>query len=212
VGRLFGNKLLVLNTSSAREWKFIFMGAGYVTGVNAEMVTQDLDASDQRSFIEKGIPAVQFFSGAHRDYHRPSDTVDKIDAAGLVKVAFFVREGVVYLAEREEPLTFMGKTTAAKGRPSSAKKQGGRRVTTGSMPDFSYNGEGVRLADVPKDSPAGKAGLVKGDILTALGKTEIKNMRDYANALGQYKSGDTAEVTFLRDGNEKKAKIKLIER
>jgi hypothetical protein len=213
VGRLFGNKLLVLNTSSAREWKFIFMGAGYVTGVNAEMVTQDLDASDQRSFIEKGIPAVQFFSGAHRDYHRPGDTADKIDAAGLVKVASFVREGILYLAEREEPLSFQGKAALPKGHPSMKKMgHGVRSVTTGSMPDFGYNGKGVRLADVPKDSPAAKAGLQKGDVIIAMGKTKIKDLRDYASVLKQHKPGDILEVTYKRDDKEKKAKIKLMER
>ena len=213
VGRLFGNKLLVLNTSSAREWKFIFMGAGYVTGVDAEMVTQDLDASDQKSFIENGIPAVQFFSGAHRDYHRPTDTVDKIDPAGLVKVAAFVREGILYLAEREEPLTFQGKAALPAGHPSIKKMQhSGRRVSTGSMPDFGYNGKGVRLADVPKDSPAGKAGLLKGDVIIGMDKTKIKDLRDYANVLKEHQPGDILHVTYLRGGKENKAEIKLEER
>ncbi len=213
VGRLFGNKLLVLNTSSAREWKFIFMGAGYVTGVNAEMVTQDLDASDQKSFIEKGIPAVQFFSGAHRDYHRPSDTVDKIDPAGLVKVAAFVREGILYLADRKEPLTFQGKTKLPASHPSVEKmSHGTRRVSTGSMPDFGYNGKGVRLADVYKDSPAAKAGLQKGDVIVVMAGTKIKNLRDYANVLKQHKAGDFLKVTYLREGKKRQAKIKLAER
>jgi Zn-dependent M28 family amino/carboxypeptidase len=61
VGRLFGNKLMVLNSNTAREWKFIFMGTDFTTGIPTELVTQDLDASDQRSFIEKGIPGVQLF-------------------------------------------------------------------------------------------------------------------------------------------------------
>jgi len=61
----------VLSSNSAREWRFIFMGAGYVTGVESEMVTQDLDASDERSFIAAGVPGVQFFAGAHEDYHKP---------------------------------------------------------------------------------------------------------------------------------------------
>ena len=209
VGRLGENKLLVINSSSAREWKFIFMGASYVTGVDAEMVTQDLDASDQVSFIEAGIPAVQFFSGAHRDYHRPTDTVDKIDAAGLVKVATFVREGILYLSEREEPLAFQGQDKKAAKKPG---KQGERRVTTGTMPDFSFSGEGVRIADLSPDSPAVKAGLQKGDVIIKLGEHKVTSLRDYSNALKSYSPGDEVTLIYLRDGKQLSTKIKLAAR
>ena len=208
VGRLGKNKLLVLNSSTARDWKFIFMGAGYVTGVESEMVTQQLDASDQGSFIAAGIPAVQIFSGAHRDYHRPTDTADKIDPAGLVKVAAFTREAIAYLAERDTPMPFTG---TASGHPHSRPKTGGatRSVTTGSMPDFSYTGSGVRIADAGKDSPAARAGLQKGDIIIQLGTAKITTLRDYANALKHYKPGDETVIKYLRDGKEQSAKIKL---
>ena len=208
VGRLGKNKLMVLNSSTARDWKFIFMGAGYVTGVESEMITQQLDASDQGSFIAAGIPAVQIFSGAHRDYHRPSDTIDKIDPSGLVKTAAFTREAIAHLAERENPMPFTGKVSA---HPASRRKTSGstRSVTTGSMPDFSYTGKGVRIADAGTDSPAAKAGLQKGDIIIQLGETKIASLRDYANALKNYKSGDEAIIKYLRAGKEQTAKIKL---
>ncbi len=209
IGRLGENKLLVLNSSSAREWKFIFMGASYVTGVESEMVTQDIDASDQRSFIEIGIPGVQFTSGANKDYHRPTDTPGKIDADGMVKVATFAREGVLYLADRLEPLSFTGqiKTETAKPQPA-----GERKVTTGSMPDFSFSGEGVRIADLSPDSPAAKAGMQKGDIIIKLGENKIVNLGGYSQALTKYKPGDIAEITYMRDGKENKTKIELIAR
>ena len=208
VGRLGKNKLLVLNSSTARDWKFIFMGAGYVTGVESEMVTQQLDASDQGSFIAAGIPAVQIFSGAHRDYHRPTDTVDKIDASGLVKVAAFTREAITYLAERDTPMPFTGK---ASGVPHSRPKTGGatRSVTTGSMPDFSYTGSGVRITDAGTDTPAAKAGLQKGDVIIGLDTMEIKTLRDYANALKKYKPGNEVNIIFLRDGHKEKTKLIL---
>lgn len=209
VGRLFENKLMVLNTASAREWKFIFMGAGYVTGVEAEMVTQDLAASDQVAFIEAGIPGVQFFSGAHADYHRPSDTSDKIDSAGMVKVASFVREGILYLAEREEPLSFSGiKMQTSKGM----KKVEGRSAGTGSMPDFAYSGEGVKLGAVSEGSAAEKAGLQKGDIVIKLGEYKVSNLRDYSNAMKSYQPGDEIEVVYLREEKENSIKIVLSER
>lgn len=209
VGRLFDKKLLVLNTSSAREWKFIFMGAGYVTGVDAEMVNQNLDASDQMAFIEAGIPAVQFFSGAHADYHRPTDTFEKIDAAGMVKVASFVREAILYLADRKEPLTFVN---IKKPVLKKNANRGVRRSSTGSVPDFSFSGSGVKLAAVNKQSPADKAGLKKGDIIIKFGKNKITDLKDYSDALKGYKPGDKVKVIYLRNGKEYVAEIVLSER
>ena len=188
------------------------MGVGYVTGVEAELVTQELDASDQVSFIRAGIPGVQFFSGAHRDYHSPGDTADKIDAAGLVKVAAFVREALVYLTDREEPLTFTGKAGAPISVKSKPAHSGGRRASTGSMPDFAYSGKGVLLQSVASNSPAEKAGLKAGDIIVKFGKYEIANLREYSNALKNFQPNDTVEVEYLRDGKTYKTNITLGER
>ena len=210
VGRLGNKKLLVLNSSTAKEWRYIFMGIGYVTGVESEMVPQQLDASDQGSFIAAGIPAVQIFSGAHRDYHRPTDTADKIDAAGLVKVATFSREALQYLAEREEPLTVTIKPGSFTAKRHSSKSV--RRVTTGAMPDFTFAGSGVRLAEVPKDTPAGKAGLQKNDIIIQFGKFKVHNLRQYAEAMKKFNPGDTVPVRFLRAQKERETKVTLKER
>ena len=207
VGRLFGKKLLVLSSNSAREWKFIFMGAGYVTGVESEMVTQDLDASDQRSFIDAGVPGVQIFSGANEDYHKPSDTPDKIDAAGMVKVATFAREGILYLADRMEPLTFQGQTASEK--PETKSQPGERKVSTGSMPDFAYSGKGVRIADLSSGSPAEKAGLQKGDVIIKIGDFDVTDLREYSDALKKFNPGDVVVLVYLRDGKENRTRIEL---
>ncbi len=208
VGRLGEKKLYVLSSNTAREWRFIFMGASYVTGVESEMVTQDLDASDQRSFLNIGIPGVQFFAGANEGYHKPSDTADKIDAAGLVKVATFAREGILYLADRIEPLTFQGQVVAETKKPQTTA--GERRVSTGSVPDFAFSGQGVRIADLSPDSPAAKAGLQKGDVITKLGKYNVTSLRDYSDALKNFQPGDIAELIYLRDGKENKTQIELM--
>lgn len=209
VGRLQSNKIMVIGSSSAREWKFIFMGSGYVTGIESEMITQDLDASDQVSFIDAGVPAVQFFSGARHDYHRPTDTADKIDAAGMVKVATFVKEAIVYLSEREEPLTFQGKEQKAL---SAARKPGRRKVSTGTMPDFAYSGEGVRVAAVSPDSPAAKVGLQEGDIIIQLGEHQVDNLREYSEALKTYSPGDRVKLVYLRHDKRIAAEIELTAR
>jgi hypothetical protein len=210
VGRLGENKLMVINSSSAREWKFIFMGSGYVTGIESEMITQDLDASDQVSFIEADVPSVQLFSGPHPDYHRPGDTADKIDAAGMVKVAAFGREAVVYLTEREEPMTYQGKKPQTTSAPASAG--GGRRVSTGTMPDFAFSGEGVRVAAVSPDSPAAIAGLQEGDVIIQLGEQPVKNLREYSDELKKHQPGDEVKLVYQRNGENISISIKLVER
>jgi len=206
VGRLGENKLLVLGSTSAREWKFIFMGASFVTGVQTEMPTQDIDSSDQVAFIEAGIPAVQFFSGASPDYHKPSDTADKLDINGLVKVASIVREGVDYLAERPEPMAFTGSTT----KPAEAKTgQGERKASTGLMPDFAYSGKGVSIGATGDDTPAQKAGLLKGDVITAINGKAVTDLRAYSNMLKQFAPGDQIEVSYTRDGAEQTTSLTL---
>jgi hypothetical protein len=206
VGRLGDNKLLVLGSTSAREWKFIFMGASFVTGVQTEMPTQDIDSSDQVAFIEAGVPAVQFFSGASPDYHKPTDTMDKLDYNGLVKVAAIVREGVEYLAERPEPMEFKGSTTkSAAAKPTA----GERRVSTGLMPDFAFSGEGVSIGDAGDDTPAKNAGLAKGDVITAINGNRVADLRSYSNMLKQFAPGEVIDVTYTRQGTEQTTKLTL---
>ncbi|RKY92887.1 MAG: peptidase M28, partial [Ignavibacteriae bacterium] len=207
VGRLFGKKLLILNGESAREWKFIFMGTEYVTGIPISMVPQQLDASDQVAFIEAGIPSIQIFSGPEEDYHKPTDTYDKIDADGMVKVAAVTKEVLQYLAEREEPLTFTGKKeeeSPTDKKEQTEKKE--RRVSSGTMPDFEYSGEGVKIGTVMPDSPAEKSGLLKGDIIVMMDEIPIKSLRDYSNALKTKQPGDVVTIEFIRDGENKTTK------
>jgi Zn-dependent M28 family amino/carboxypeptidase len=214
VGRLSGRKLLILNGGSAREWKFIFMGTEYVTGIPISLVTEELDASDQRSFIEAGIPAIQIFSGPEEDYHKPTDTFDKIDADGMVKVATVTKEIIEYLAEREEPLDYTGQTKEDKFQTDKVeqteKKE--RRVSTGTMPDFQFSGEGVKIGAVSPGSPAEKSGLQTGDIIVKFEDTPIKSLRDYSNALKTKQPGDVVKIEYIRDGEHKTVQLELAER
>ena len=116
VGRLEDQPISVLATGSAMEWPFVFRGVSAVTGIPSENIAGALASSDQKSFIDRGVPGVQIFTGAHLDYHRPSDTPDKVNAAGMVKVATFVNEATGYLIGREEPMALSGSATAALAR------------------------------------------------------------------------------------------------
>jgi hypothetical protein len=212
VGRLGHNKLFVLGTASAYEWPHIFRGVSYMTGVPVEFVADEQGGSDQRSFLDVGVPAVQLFSGVHRDYHRPTDTPDKIDAAGLVKVATVTRETIVYLAGRATPLSAAPGTQRgmAPARPEAAG--GSRRVSLGTLPDFTYEGEGYKISDVTPGSPAAQAGLQAGDVIVRLGTTAIVNLRAFANALKALQPGENIPLTFRRDMTEHTVHIQVVSR
>ncbi|MBU0473863.1 MAG: M20/M25/M40 family metallo-hydrolase [Bacteroidetes bacterium] len=215
VGRLFDKKLIVLNSNSAREWKFIFMGTEYTTGIATELSTQDLDASDQVAFLEKGIPAVQFFVGPNEDYHRPTDTFEKIDPSGLVKTATVVKETFVYLADRKEPMTFTGKAEdiipSAK-IPKGQIGKSGKKTATGFMPDFAFSGEGVKVGAVSEESPAETAGILKGDIIKIFDGHEVKDLKIYTKYLYARNPGDKVKITIERNGELKEVELILKER
>ncbi|MCK4889000.1 MAG: M20/M25/M40 family metallo-hydrolase, partial [Candidatus Aminicenantes bacterium] len=208
VGRLNGKKPMIIGSNSAKEWKFMFMGIGYTTGIESDLIAQDLDASDQVSFIKKGIPGIQIFSGPHLDYHKPSDTSDKIDPEGLVKIAKISKEVLLYLSERELPMTFTGKAGVSGSKPSLTTKKN-MRASIGIMPDFTFSAGGVKVAMAMKSAVGKDHVLMKGDIVTAIGDNKVSNLKEYSTALKKYIPGQKVEITFLRSGKVMKATIAM---
>lgn len=216
VGRLGTDKVSVLGTGTASEWQHIFRGAGFVTGVESRLIPDSMESSDQMAFIRKGVPAIQLFTSAHADYHRTTDTPDKIDAAGLVKVASFAREGIAYLAERETPLTntiprTTGPGQAAPPSPTAGPAEG-RRVSFGTVPDFAFTGPGVRVSGVVAGSPAENAGIRDGDIVLKLDSTEMTGLQAFSDFLKTAKTGQTVTASILRQGQSLTVSVTLVER
>jgi aminopeptidase N len=209
VGRLGERPLLILGTGTADAWPHIFRGAGYVTGVPVQAVADDIGSGDQTSFIEAGVPAVQLFAGVHEDIHRPGDTPDKIDSEGLVRVARVLHETVQYLGGRREPLASTRTGSASDTAATTGEK---RRVSFGTVPDFSWDGQGVRLEDVRPGTPAAQAGLRAGDIIVEVNEAAVTDMRSYSNALRQLSPGDEIRVRFSRDSSEQRIVTRVTER
>lgn len=212
VGQLGHDALTIFGTHSASEWIHIFRGAGYVTGVQIKQSTIDTSSSDDKSFLDVGVPSVHFFSGARDNYHRPTDTVDRIDTAGLVKTAAVLKEVVEYLAARSEPLTSIpsaakDSSTIKKGKPH--KK---RRVVLGTIPDFGYTGKGVRLSGVTPGTPACKAGLQEGDIIVRIEDTVIEDLQTFSEFLKTLQAGSEITVVFMRDDVEHSFTTKVVAR
>jgi S1-C subfamily serine protease len=177
------------------------MGVGYTTGAPVAVVSEPLDASDQVACIENGVPAIQLFTGPTPDYHRPSDTVETIDTEGMVVVTEAAHEAVGYLAQRTDPLTVT--IAAAEGEAAALPPPAThRRASLGTMPDFAFEGPGVRVQQVMPGSAAEKAGILAGDVLVAFDGEELTDLRTYSGLLKARAPGDHVEVTVLRDGEE----------
>jgi hypothetical protein len=167
-------------------------------------------ASDDATFLLRKIPSINFFSGFHSDYHRPSDTWQKIDAAGGAAVADLALALARQLANRSTRPEFI--ETSQPQDPHSSGNVGavsGYGPYFGSVPDFANEGQGVKFAEVRGGSPAAKAGLRGGDVMISFAGMPIKTLYDFTFALREKKPGDRVDVIVLRDGKEVKATVEL---
>ncbi len=197
VGRLGDKKVMIFGGPSSDDWSVLFANAAAATGIDVELASSNLSASDNAAFVDASVPAVQIFSGANEDYHRPSDTADKIDPAGMVKIATLVREAADVLAARKDRMHFRAIERTA--RPEGSRQ---RRVSTGTMPDFTFAGPGIKVQSVAENSPAAAAGLQAGDVITGLGEDDVADLAGFAQILGQFEPGDQVQVRYTRNGDE----------
>lgn len=171
-------------------------------------------ASDDATFLLRKIPSINFFSGFHSDYHRPSDTWQKIDAAGGAAVADLALALTRQLANRASRPEFV-ETIQQQQDPHSSGNVGavsGYGPYFGSVPDFANEGQGVKFAEVRAGSPAAKAGLRGGDVMISFAGMPIKTLYDFTFALREKKPGDRVDVVVVRDGKEIKATVELTTR
>jgi aminopeptidase YwaD len=168
-------------------------------------------SSDHTSFTTKQVPTLFFFSGLHGDYHKPSDTPDKIDSADAAKLLDYIAGLAQHLESDPERPQFVH--VAEPAMPSGSSGGGsGYGPAFGSIPDFNEPPKGVRFADVRDGTPAAKAGLKAGDILIEFDGKDIANLYDFTYALRAHKPGDLVLVKVLRGSQTIEAKVLLTER
>lgn len=209
VGRLGKGKIIVLGSGSAKEWSPILTESAKRLKLEIAESAQDLDSSDHKSFHEAGVPAVQFFTGPYLDYHRPTDTADKIDGKGLARVAMLTR--AVAFALATSPQTLTRTITAAPG-PVAGVPRTDRKVTIGAIPDFTFNGQGVRLGGTQPGGPAERAGLREGDIIIQAGGIPVIGLKDLSDVLKTKQPGDLLTMRYLRNGRELQATVEVREK
>jgi Peptidase family M28/PDZ domain/PA domain len=210
IGRIRDNKVFIGGVGTGSTFKPILDLAQKQTNFKVEYSQGGYSASDHTSFVAKKIPVLFFFSGLHADYHKPSDTWDKINAPSAAQLLDMVADVALQLASAQQPPSFV---VVAEEKPMGGLSgTGGYGPYFGSIPDFGEVKDGVRFSDVRPGSPAAKAGLKAGDILVQFGDKPIHNLYDFTDALRRSKVGQVVEVKVLRDGQPITASVKLEQR
>lgn len=214
IGRIKDNKAYVGGVGTGSDFQKVLDDARGDAPLKFEISQGGYSSSDHTSFVMKRIPVLFFFSGLHSDYHKPSDTWDKINSGSAAILVNVVARATVDLANDATKPTFVEviENNPHAGMPVSGSGGGGYGPYFGSIPDFGQTENGVRFSDVKPGSPAAKAGLKAGDVLVQFGSKPIKNLYDFTDALRSSKVGDVVPVTVWRDGQELRVDVKLEQR
>jgi hypothetical protein len=210
VGRLSSGGLTIFGTNTAQQWSSILGGVDYGFHLKPALPKDDPGGSDQVSFVDKGVPAIQLFTGANADYHRIGDTLDKVDGQGIATLGAFTAELVLFLADESHGLSFM--PPGVEHAPTPVDTSTRRRVSVGTIPDFNHSGGGVLIAGVIPGSPAEKVGLRKGDLLVEVDGAAVNNLAEYAAVLKEHAPGDIIPLVFVRDSKRITVNVTLAER
>ena len=210
IGRIRDNKIYIGGVGTGSTFKPILDEAEKKSNFKVESSPGGYSASDHTSFVAQKIPVLFFFSGLHADYHKPSDTWDKINTPSAAQLLDMVGDVAMQLTSAPQPPAFV---VVAEEKPMGGiSGPGGYGPYFGSIPDFGEVKDGVRFSDVRPGSPAAKAGLKGGDILVQYDDKPIHNLYDFTDALRRSKIGQVVEVKVLRDGEPVKASVKLEQR
>lgn len=201
VGRLKKENTLAINgVGTSPIWNDVLNKINYDS---LKIVTSEsgVGPSDHTSFYLQDIPVLHFFTGQHEDYHRPSDDADKINYTGMIKVIRYIERLIDRLDDKEK-LAFTKTKDDSGNSPRFT-------VSLGVVPDYLYDGDGMRIDGVTEGKPAASAGMQKGDIVMKLGDSTIVDMMSYMRALGAFEAGDETTVEFKRGEETKSSKVKF---
>jgi len=192
IGRLSdSNKAITVGGfGTSPAWSFI--NAENKLPFSVKIDSSGSGPSDHTSFYRKDIPVLFFFTGLHSDYHKPSDDADKVNATGTYQVMNFITDIISRINKQNQKIAFT--KTRERQMATSARFT----VSLGIMPDYTFNGPGVRADGVTEGRPAHKAGMQTGDIVVQLGEMTVNSMEDYMQALSKFKKGDSTKVKYKR--------------
>jgi len=213
IGRIKGEKVYIGGVGTGSSFQSMLAADAKNSPFHFEYSAGGYAASDHTSFVARKIPVLFFFSGLHSDYHKPSDTWDKINAPDAARLLDFIAGVITQIDTAAERPKFI--TVAAEDPHSGVTGTGGGGgygPWFGSIPDFGQSENGVRFSDIQPGSPAAKAGLKAGDVLVDFAGKPIRNLYDFTDALRRSKVGEVVNVTVLRDAKPLKASVTLAQR
>jgi hypothetical protein len=203
VGRMQDNKLTLQAVGSSAAWPKIIEQLNIAAGFDLQLQQDPYQPTDVSSFNGAGIPSLAFFTGTHTDYHRPTDTAEKIDYDDLDRIVDFAAAIVKRLADADDAPPFVKVDPPTQGGASRA----GVRIFTGTIPDYATDAKGLLLGGVVGGGPAEQAGLQKGDVIVEIAGQTIANIYDYTYALDVLKIGQPAKVVYMRGGQRRETTL-----
>ena len=204
VGRLRDGALTVSGVESGSRLRDVAREAARAVGVKASLRDSPYGASDHAQFYEAGTPVLFFHTGAHPDYHKPSDTADKIDAAGMARVAAVVERVVERLASDARPVYAQ---VARPARRQGSGAAGGALLGVVALPR--PGNDGLRLSSVMPGTGAARAGLREGDVIVRFAGIAVEGFEELRTLIRDRKPGDTVTVLYLRDGEAHSTSVTL---
>ena len=206
VGRLRNDRLIVYGVQTAAELPALLDSANAVVRLRVFGQGDGVGPSDHSSFYLKNIPVLHFFTDVHEDYHKASDTPDKINTGGEARVVALAERVARSIADRPSRLTYVRLAAPTQ----SSASQNATKVYLGSIPDMAGSDTpGLRLSGITPGSPADLAGLKAGDVIVAFGGKPIKDLYQYSDALYSHEPGDDVDVEVVRDGTRMTVRVKL---
>jgi hypothetical protein len=202
VGRLNEEKTLAINgTGTSPAWNDALepLANGRFKLVLSE---SGVGPSDHTSFYLKDIPVLHFFTGQHDDYHKPSDDADKVNYEGMLQIG-------TYISALISNLDSQGKLEFTKTKEPDQSSTPRFSVTLGVVPDYLFDGKGMRISGVKEGRTADNAGLEQGDIVIKMGKIEVTDMQSYMQGLAAFEKGDKTTVVVKRGEKELKKKVQF---
>ena len=203
VGRMQDNKLTVQASGTSPAWAKILEQANVAAGFDLVVQEDPYQPTDVATFNSASVPSLTFFTGTHADYHKPSDTPDKIDYEDLDRVVEFAAAILRRVEQTDAPPQF----TKVDQQMQSGGGRAGVRVFTGTIPDYSSDVKGLLLGGVIGGGPAEQAGLKKGDVIVEIAGQTIANIYDYTYALDVLKIGQPAKVIYMRGGERRETML-----
>ncbi|MEW6322301.1 MAG: M20/M25/M40 family metallo-hydrolase [Acidobacteriota bacterium] len=198
VGRMQDNKLTIQAMGTSPVWPKLVEQANVQAGFDLVLQDDPYQPTDVASFNQAGVPSLTFFTNTHADYHKPSDTADKINYEDLDRIVDLAASLVRRLGALDEPPSF---TKVA--QPQQGGGRAGARVFTGTIPDYATDVKGLLLGGVIGGGPAEKAGLQKGDVIVEIAGQSIANIYDYTYALELLKIDQPVTIVYVRNGERR---------